>query len=395
MCPTQGASIGYTTEDGAEAAMASLHRADPRHRSDDAPREGDSLRLQGKRRNADGVHKRRVSRLTSAITAQRGLDLRPYTVRFNGMVRAPLPAAGRNGAADPWRRARLMATEAESNDQHHARGGSKPGRIRPHAGRRAVLRRIWYDHGLTVVLLGLFVFSMVGQTLSGWRVFNEEQHEHGEGEVSLGAYLRTGHFGEATFENWESEFLQMAFYVLLTVVLYQKGSSESKRPDVARAGRPAIRASPRDAGARRGRCGEADSCWCSTSTRSASRSPLLFVASFALHASTGVREFNQEQVAHGETAVSVLGVPRDRRSSGSSRSRTGRASSCRWSRWSCCRSSCASADRPSPSRWTHRPGTRGTRVGQLLRNGSDSGARSQELGRQSWSRVDAPAARSD
>jgi hypothetical protein len=33
------------------------------------------------------------------------------------------------------------------------------------------------------------------------------------------------------FENWESEFLQMATYVVLTVFLFQKGSAESKKPD--------------------------------------------------------------------------------------------------------------------------------------------------------------------
>lgn len=32
-------------------------------------------------------------------------------------------------------------------------------------------------------------------------------------------------------ENWESEFLQMSAYVLLTVFLFQKGSSESKPVD--------------------------------------------------------------------------------------------------------------------------------------------------------------------
>lgn len=32
----------------------------------------------------------------------------------------------------------------------------------------------------------------------------------------------------AVFENWESEFLQMAAFVLLTVFLRQKGSPESK-----------------------------------------------------------------------------------------------------------------------------------------------------------------------
>ena len=41
-------------------------------------------------------------------------------------------------------------------------------------------------------------------------------------------YAASGHFIQATFENWESEFLQMALYVLLTVKLYQIGSSESK-----------------------------------------------------------------------------------------------------------------------------------------------------------------------
>jgi hypothetical protein len=36
---------------------------------------------------------------------------------------------------------------------------------------------------------------------------------------------------EAVFENWESEFLQDAAYVMLTVYLYQRGSPESKDPD--------------------------------------------------------------------------------------------------------------------------------------------------------------------
>ncbi len=42
-------------------------------------------------------------------------------------------------------------------------------------------------------------------------------------------YLRSGHFLEATFENWESEFLQMGLYVLLTIWLRQRGSAESKK----------------------------------------------------------------------------------------------------------------------------------------------------------------------
>jgi hypothetical protein len=45
------------------------------------------------------------------------------------------------------------------------------------------------------------------------------------------SYLTSGHFWQATFENWESEFLQMFLYVLLTVWLRQWGSSESKPLD--------------------------------------------------------------------------------------------------------------------------------------------------------------------
>ena len=55
--------------------------------------------------------------------------------------------------------------------------------------------------------------------------------EKGGQQVTMGAYFSSGHFIEATFENWESEFLQMALFVVCTMFLYQKGSSESKDPD--------------------------------------------------------------------------------------------------------------------------------------------------------------------
>jgi hypothetical protein len=45
----------------------------------------------------------------------------------------------------------------------------------------------------------------------------------------LSTYLHSGHLIQATFENWESEFLQMALFVVLTISLRQKGSSESKK----------------------------------------------------------------------------------------------------------------------------------------------------------------------
>ena len=88
------------------------------------------------------------------------------------------------------------------------------------------------DCGLTLVLMVLFVLSLAGQVITGLGEYNAEQQEHGRALVTLATYLGTGHPWEALFENWESEFLQMAVFVLLTTCLVQKGSPESRRPGV-------------------------------------------------------------------------------------------------------------------------------------------------------------------
>ena len=86
------------------------------------------------------------------------------------------------------------------------------------------------DRALTLLLMLMFAFFLVGQVATGLAEYNAEQQEHGQPLVTLNAYLRTGHPWEALFENWESEFLQMAVFVLLTTFLIQKGSPESRRP---------------------------------------------------------------------------------------------------------------------------------------------------------------------
>lgn len=86
-------------------------------------------------------------------------------------------------------------------------------------------------NGLSIVLFLLFLLCLVGQSFSGWKEYNEEQEQHGQPEVSWNEYIRGAAFGESVFENWESEFLQMAMYVILTVFLQQKGSAESKDMD--------------------------------------------------------------------------------------------------------------------------------------------------------------------
>jgi hypothetical protein len=93
------------------------------------------------------------------------------------------------------------------------------------------MRRFLRDNGLSVALFGLFLISLIGQALTGWRAQAEELRLHELPAIGFLPYLTSGHFISAVFENWESEFLQMAAYVLLTIFLFQKGASESKKPD--------------------------------------------------------------------------------------------------------------------------------------------------------------------
>src|SRR4051794_10098496 len=93
------------------------------------------------------------------------------------------------------------------------------------------MSKIIRDNGLTIALLLLFLFSFAGQSVTGCAKYNGDQHEHGRPAITYGEYLTSAAFLESVFENWESEFLQMAVYVWLTSFLYQRGSAESKDPD--------------------------------------------------------------------------------------------------------------------------------------------------------------------
>lgn len=167
------------------------------------------------------------------------------------------------------------------------------------------MQRRLRDNGLTLVMTGFFVIFLVGQIVTGHRSYNQEQREHGEQTIGLRAYLDTGHFVEATFENWESEYLQMAFYVLLTAFLYQRGSSESKDPDKTES----VDADPRGAKA------DPNAPWPVRIGGPVLRLYehsltiallLLFLFSFCLHAWGGAREYSQEQASHGGQTVSTL-----------------------------------------------------------------------------------------
>lgn len=85
------------------------------------------------------------------------------------------------------------------------------------------------NNSLSIAFLILAFISLGGQALSGLHEYNDFLKEHGQPEVALLQYISSGHFIQATFENWESEFFQMGLFVWFTVFLRQKGSSESKQ----------------------------------------------------------------------------------------------------------------------------------------------------------------------
>jgi uncharacterized protein DUF6766 len=179
--------------------------------------------------------------------------------------------------------------------------GKAPAAAPPVPAKSALLMW-WKDHSLSVVLLALFLLSMTGQLLTGWHEHNSDSADHGQPVVSLGQYVWSGHFWEATGENWESEFLQMAMFVMLTCHLRQKGSAESKRIDAVEDVDLDPRRFAHDPEApgpvRRG--GWRLRLYANSL---AIAFGVLFVFSFALHAAGGFEEFNQELTAHHHPRV--------------------------------------------------------------------------------------------
>jgi hypothetical protein len=166
------------------------------------------------------------------------------------------------------------------------------------------MTRFFKDNGLTIVLMLLFLGSIVGQWLTGWSFENQELARHGEAAITLGQYAGDPQFISTVFENWESEFLQMSAYVVLTAMLFQRGSAESEDPDspprdsnlAKQAGKPgaprALRAGPAVR-------------WVYAHSLGLALF-LLFIASFVIHWQSSARDAADEAVEHGETPLTAL-----------------------------------------------------------------------------------------
>jgi uncharacterized protein (DUF486 family) len=91
------------------------------------------------------------------------------------------------------------------------------------------LKRSWArDNSLTLFFTGLFLASLIAQALVGHADFNHEQVAHQDEPISLGRFLTSSVFWVDVLENWQSEYLQFTLFILATVWLVQRGSTESK-----------------------------------------------------------------------------------------------------------------------------------------------------------------------
>ncbi len=93
------------------------------------------------------------------------------------------------------------------------------------------IKSFWKSYNLSIVLAILFGVSWVIQTWAGWNQFQSEQLQHGQLAQWGGQEGYVWEWLTATFENWQSEFLQLFTFVVLTTFLIHKGSHESKDTD--------------------------------------------------------------------------------------------------------------------------------------------------------------------
>jgi uncharacterized protein (DUF486 family) len=167
------------------------------------------------------------------------------------------------------------------------------------------MRRVLRDNALSLTMFGLFFAFLLAQSIAGHRAANSENEQHGQPSESYSEYVTSGNFVEATFENWESEFLQMGAYVLLTAWLIQKGSPESKNPDGEESDAdPRAEADKPDAPGPVKRGGLVLTLYEYSLSIALFA---LFLFSFVLHALGGHAEYNQQQLEHGQAAVSLWG----------------------------------------------------------------------------------------
>ena len=168
-----------------------------------------------------------------------------------------------------------------------------------------MMRMMLRNNSLSLVMFGLFGLCLLGHSLAGYAAYRDDQQAHQQPSLRYTAYITSSHFWASVFENWESEFLQMAAYVLATVICFQRGSAESKDPDTREEVDEDPRAHQHDPQAPRPvRMGGLALTLYAHSLSTALG--VLFVLSLLGHAASGTHHYNAEQRIHGQAPVAML-----------------------------------------------------------------------------------------
>ncbi len=159
----------------------------------------------------------------------------------------------------------------------------------------------FYRNGLSIVFLLLFIITLAAQAITGWQDHNNTLEDAGKSALTFSSYLNTGHFISSTFENFQSEFLQMALYVVLTIYLRQQGSSESKKLD----GKEEVDREPKNS--KTAPCPVKKGGWM-LKLYSMSLSlafVILFLITWGLHLYGSLLDHNEEQALNGKPSMTI------------------------------------------------------------------------------------------
>jgi hypothetical protein len=91
--------------------------------------------------------------------------------------------------------------------------------------------RLWRDYGLSIALAILFLSSWALQSVTGWIDFAARERADGRAAEMFGPDGYVWPWAQATFENWQSEFLQVFVFIVLTAFLVHRHSHESPDTD--------------------------------------------------------------------------------------------------------------------------------------------------------------------
>lgn len=90
------------------------------------------------------------------------------------------------------------------------------------------MKSVWKKYSYLWITLILFAGSLLGHWVFAWKTYVSEQKEHNA------PIVRKDYIEETlrdTFENWQSEFLQLIWQVAGLSIFFFVGSSQSKEGD--------------------------------------------------------------------------------------------------------------------------------------------------------------------